>query len=173
MDNIIKISGRIWKAFSTIGIICMFICTFVIILNVILRRFFNMPIYGSTEIVRYVALGTASFSIIENEWSNGNVSMPIFIDALPRKIRDVVVFIGYAICSILFFILDYLLIRQAVNKFVTMSVSQELEFALWIPAAILAIGFFVLTLVLITKTVICGWAVKTGNTIKFEELRTD
>ena len=67
MNTLIKVSGKVWKAFSTIGIVCMFICVLVIILNIIFRRFFRAPIFGSTEIVRYMALCAASFSIIENE----------------------------------------------------------------------------------------------------------
>jgi len=95
--------------------------------------------------------------------------MPIIIDALPRKLRNIVLFIGFAITSCIFVVIDYLLIRQSFNKFVTKSVTQELEFPMWIPSAVLAVGFCALTLVIILKTVIYGWMVKTGVEVQIRE----
>jgi TRAP-type C4-dicarboxylate transport system permease small subunit len=173
MDKWIQNAGKIWQSFSAVGVLFLLVSALVIVVNVILRRFFNAPIYGSTEIVRYMAMGAASFSIIENEWSNGNVSMPLIIEMLSKKIRDRVLFAGYAIISCVFLVLDFLLTQQAVGKFFDGSFSQELKFALWIPSAVLSVGFIVLTLVLILKVFIYAWMIKTGNTVVFEQLRTD
>jgi len=142
-------------------------------LNVLLRRFFNMPIYGSTEIVRYISLACASFAIVEHEWVNGNINMPIILDAVPKKVRAIMLCTGYIIATGVFTFISYLLIRQVMNRYTFHSVSPDLGITLWIPALVLSIGFIAMTLTIIVKAVICGWMVKTGNNIVFERLRKD
>jgi TRAP-type C4-dicarboxylate transport system permease small subunit len=142
-----------------------------VMVNVILRRFFNSPIYGSTEFIRYISLLSASLAIAENEWVEGNAKMSLLLEKLPKKYADTLIFISGAICSAVFILVTYLLFVQAVDKFAKVDITPELNFPVWIPAIVLAIGFCILTVTIIIKTVILGHALKSGETIYFERLK--
>ena len=142
----------------------------VIVANIVLRRFFNAPIYGSTEIIQYLGLFVASMAIVETEWSSGNIVMSLFLDMAPQRVRNVILTIEFTINSIAMIVLDYLLFQDVIAKFLRGTLTSELKISRWIPSMVLAIGFVGLTLVLIVKTVIhCHMAI-TGKEIDFIKL---
>lgn len=167
MDRIVKMSRTIWKSFSAIAAVFMIIIILVIIANIILRRVFNAPIFGSTEIVQYAGLVVASLAIVEAEWTEGNITMALFIDMMSQHARNILMAIEFTINSIIFIVLDYLLIQDVIAKFNKGTVTPELKFPRWIPSTFLAVGFIGLTLVLIVKTAMYYQAIKTREPINF------
>jgi TRAP-type C4-dicarboxylate transport system permease small subunit len=141
-----------------------------IVANIILRRFFNSPIFGSTELVRYLSLCAASFALSDNEWVDGNVNMTLLLEMMSNKTRDIMVFLGNVFCAVSFVLISYLLIIQAISKYTKGDITTELGIPIWIPASILAFGFVVLTLMIAIKSVILGWALKTGEKIDFRNI---
>jgi TRAP-type C4-dicarboxylate transport system permease small subunit len=141
-----------------------------VVANIVLRRFFNAPIFGSTEIVRYVSLAAASFALAENEWIDGNVKMTVLLESMSKKAYDLFILIGNVVCSAVFILISYLLILQSISKFAKVDVSTELSLPLWIPAAVLAFGFCVLTLSIVIKSVILVYAFKVGETLDFRHI---
>ena len=173
MKRIIGISGRIWKVYSTVAIVFMFGSVVIIIANVVMRRFFNAPIFGSTEIIRYLGLSTACFAIVENEWSDGNITLTLLLDMMPKKMREIFMAVGFAVAACALVLLDFLLVRELIKKYVNGDFSSELMFPLWIPSLFLTLGVITLTIVVALKAAICMWCAKTGETVVFARLRTD
>ena len=170
MEKLINRASRAFRVFSNVAMVLLFVNVAIIIANIVMRRFFNAPIYGMTELVRYISLFVASFAIVENEWVDGNVSMTMVVDALHAKARCVTMFVANLATTVAFVVLDYLLIQQMVNKYRDMSMTVELRIRLWIPCAALVVGFVALTVVLALKTYIWAWMRKTGQVVKFSEL---
>ncbi|MDR1028832.1 MAG: TRAP transporter small permease [Clostridiales Family XIII bacterium] len=169
LEKRLKLATKFFRVFAEISMWLMFIDAVLIIVNIITRRFFNFPILGTTEMVRYLMLGCASFAIIENEWVDGNVSMLVFLEKLKEKTFKIVLGVVYAVTTIGTAIIAYLLIIQAALRFEDGQSSNELHFPLWIPATFIAIGFCVLVITLLLKTILYFWMGKTGNTLNFRK----
>ena len=173
MDKLIRRAGKTWRYLSWVAMATLFANSLIVIVNIILRRFFNAPIYGATEIVRYLSLFTASFAIADNEWVDGNVNMLLIVDALPEKTRKWVLCAANFVTSIGFGIVDWLLIQQTIRRFFDQTATTEIGLPLWIPNAVLTLGFCTLTIVIAAKAIIWFWMAKTGNTIVFRALGRD
>lgn len=158
---------KVWKATGLFAGIFLTANMLIIIANIIMRRFFNSPIYGSTEIVSYLSLITASFALAQNEWFDGNIRMSLVIEILPHKLSQWLIFIDYIICSVAFVYVSYLLGDQAVRKYATGDISTDLGVPLYIFSSVLALGFAILTVCIIIKTLVYGYAAFTGEEISF------
>lgn len=141
-----------------------------VIFNIVMRRFFNMPVFGATEVIRYGMLFCASFAIIENEWVDGNVSMLLFLEKMTHKTRQFVLFIMNAFSTFGVGFVAYLMIMQAIQRVADHQATPALNFPIWIPAACIAFGFVLLTVVLGIKTCVYYWMAKTGQTFVFRRL---
>lgn len=158
---------KVWKATALFASIFIVANMCIIIFNIVTRRFFNSPIYGSTEIVSYLSLITASFALAQNEWFDGNIRMSLVLEILPHKFSRYLIFVDYIVCSAAFVYITYLIGNQAVNKYVTGDISTDLGVPLYIFSAILALGFCILTVCIIIKTLVYGYAAFTSEEINF------
>jgi TRAP-type C4-dicarboxylate transport system permease small subunit len=170
LKKYVLLANKIWGCFAYLASALMVINVMVIILNIIMRRFFNMPIFGSTEFIRYISLGTASMALCQNEWVDGNIRMSLILEHLKKKTVHAIIFVVNLICSGAFAFISYLLIDQAIDKYFKNDVSPELYFPMWIPAAVLSVGFCVLTATLICKLFVSLYTLKTGEEVNLRGL---
>lgn len=160
-------ADKVWRATSSAASVFLLFNMFLILANIIMRRFFKTPIFGSTELVSYASLITASLALAQNEWFEGNIQMTLILDKLPRQISKYVVFVDYLVCSGAFVFITYLLGKSSVKQFSTGDYSQDLKLSIYIFYIILTIGFAILTACIILKTIICAYNAFTGSEIKF------
>lgn len=170
MDKLIEKSGKVWHACTVIGAVFMVISAVIIVANVILRKFFNAPIFGSTEIVQYLGLAITSFAIVQNEWGDGNITMALIVDRLPQKTHYILNAIELLIDTVVFGIIDWLLVKDVIAKFQRGNKTAELAFPKWIPSAVVLVGCVLLTIVLVTKAILYFRAVKEDRTLNFEKI---
>ena len=171
MERLIDKGGKVWHACTLIAGIFMAISAAIIILNIVLRRFFNLPIYGSTEMVQYLGLAISSFAVVQNEWGDGNITMALFVDMIrSRKARYLLNAVELLIEAVIFTVIDWLLFRDVLTKFSGGNLTSDLKFPKWIPSLVIAAGFILLTAVLVIKAVIYLGAVKTGKEIDFNAI---
>ena len=64
INKIVRISGKIWLVFTRIASLFMALSAALIIVNIITRKFFNAPIFGSTELIAYASLIIAALAMI-------------------------------------------------------------------------------------------------------------
>ena len=167
LKRFVKICNAVFAKFSVAGYVFIILCVLVAIANIILRRIFNFPIHGSTEMVQLCGLVTACLAIVETEWADGNVSLTILTDKLPAKAKNVLMSIVYAINVAIFVLVDVLLVNDMIRRFNVGRVTAELGIPWWVFSLILAFGFVFLTIVLLAKLVVYCAALKTGEKVNF------
>ncbi len=169
MKKLADSADKVWRATSLVASVFLLFNMCLIIANIIMRRFFNAPIFGSTEIVSYASLITASLALAQNEWFGGNIQMTLVIDILPERVSKYIVFIVNIVCSCAFVFITYLLKNAAVKQFAAGDYTQDLKLPLYIFYILLAIGFAILTICIIVKTIICGYNAISGQNVKFTD----
>ncbi len=161
-----KYEGIIGKIFSFTTYISDAFLVFImliVVINVIGRRFFNTPIYGATELVCYGSLAAAAFGLAQTEWLDGNVRMTLILEKTGVKFGTFLNLIVNIVGTIGFIIVGALMIRQSVTKFSDGSISTELHIPMYVVCAVLAVGFVLLAVALITKMVLYFLRVKEKN----------
>lgn len=144
------------------GIVLILLMTFLFV-NVLLRLFFNAPIRGSTEMVRYAALVGGSFALAQNEWFDGNIRVTMLLELLPTKAANVIAFLGYVFVSCGISFIVYFLIQQMLKYFRSGTLTIELSLPTGIFSGILAFGFFVLMICFCIKAIFYGYKIFVKN----------
>lgn len=144
---------RIWKCTTHISELFLFVLMILVIVNVVMRRFFNAPIFGVTELVCYASLASASFGLAQTEWHDGNVRMTLVMEKTNAKFSTYLNLIINIIGTISFAFVAYLLVIQAINRSSQHQVSTELKIPMYIVTGILALGFVLLLIALIAKVI--------------------
>jgi len=162
MEKLLLNANKIWKTEAAIACAFLFANVMLIMANIIMRRFFNAPIFGSTELIRYISLVAASLSIAQNEWIGGNISMTLIPEKLKAKAATRLGSITSTVVAGFFILVTYLLYIQVHDKFVKLDVSYELQLPVWIFALVLAVGFTALTATTIIKTILLWYVELTG-----------
>jgi TRAP-type C4-dicarboxylate transport system permease small subunit len=139
-----------------------------IVVNIIARRFFDAPIFGVTELVRYGALLAASFALIGNEWCDGNIKMMLILEHLSEKKRALLDAVTGVMSVCGFGYVCWHLSMQVLYKYSKGELSVDLAIPLWILAGILAFGMILLALCVVVKTVLSLYTVLTGEKIPTE-----
>lgn len=179
MEKFLDMTNKLWWIWARVSCVFMGAVIILIVVNVVLRRVFNAPIFGSTELICYGVLLTSSFALAQCEWVDGNIRIGLVIDMLPTDaLRNGFMFVINLACTIGLAVCCYLLIDQTMLKFVHGDQSLSLRFPIWFFYLVLSIGFALLTLTFVTKeilTVYCivkkqpGYNLKEYSRKKFDE----
>jgi TRAP-type C4-dicarboxylate transport system permease small subunit len=162
MKNLLLYANKIWRVEAAAAWVFLFANVLIIVVNIVMRRFFNAPIVGATEIIRYISLIAAGLALAQNEWIDGNITMSLIHEKLKRKNAKRLKAITNSIVAVIFVLITYLLFIQVRDKIVNLDVSYELQIPVWIPALILAVGFTVLTVSIIIKSILLWFIEVTG-----------
>ena len=167
MDSFEKKAYGVLKILGRIGSIILFLDMCFIIINIIARSFFNAPFFGSTEIVRYFAMVGGALAIAVNQYDDGNIKVTLVLEMLSAKARDVLAFIAELVLTGGFGLITYYLFMYMMKLQSKGDATLDLKLPTWIFLAILAIGFLLMTLANLMKTVVRGRCL--AKKINFEE----
>ncbi|MDR1246725.1 MAG: TRAP transporter small permease [Clostridiales Family XIII bacterium] len=171
MNKLLLYANKIWRFEAAAAWVFLFANVLLIVVNIVMRRFFNAPIVGATEIIRYISLVAAGLSLAQNEWIDGNITMSLIHEKLKVKSANRLRAVTNSIVSLIFILITYLLYIQVSDKIVNLDVSYELQIPVWIPALVLAFGFTLLTVSIIIKSVLLWFIEATGApAINFRDL---
>ena len=155
MKKLLVVSNKVWKAEIYVAWVLMFFVMMLVITNIILRRFFGSPIYGSTELVRYLSLCVASFALAQNEWIDGNITMTLIQERIKsKKAVGIIMAVTTTICALVFILISYLFCMQVNTRITNHDITAELKMPIWIPTLIFAVGAIFLTASLIIKCIL-------------------
>ncbi len=160
MLNFEKNISKIWKLSTYISDIFLFGILILAVVNVMMRRLFNAPIFGVTELVCYGSLASAAFGLAQTEWLDGNVRMTLILEKTGVKFGCILNLLVNIVGTCGFTYVSCFLIKQAVDKFSTGHLSSELRFPMYIVTGILAIGFALLAVALLTKVILYAKRIK-------------
>ncbi|MDR1571877.1 MAG: TRAP transporter small permease [Clostridiales Family XIII bacterium] len=163
MSKLLIVATKIWKVEAYVAWVFMFANVLLIIFNIVMRRFFGTPIFGSTEMIRYISLCAASFALAQNEWIDGNITMSLIHEQLPKKAAGRLKAITNTICAAVFILITYLLYMQTYGRFVRQDVSYDIQIPIWAPSLVFAVGFTFLTVSIIIKAILLWHAEMTGG----------
>ena len=133
-----------------IGIIGLMLMMLITVVDVAGRIFLNEPLQGSYEMVQYSMVVAVFFCFGHIQVVGGNISVEVVVDRLPVKVQDIIELITTIISIGLFAFVTYASILQVQQVQRTGSASGVLSIPDWPFAAVLAFGYFILTLVLIS-----------------------
>jgi TRAP-type C4-dicarboxylate transport system permease small subunit len=170
LEKLILRSNRILRVFALVASCTMTLTMALIILNVVLRRFFNAPIFGATEIVCYASLVTASFALGQNEWVDGNIRMTLLLEKLSVEKGYVLSFVINVITTVAFVLFTYLLAQKAIGNYQKNDISFDLHFPVWVPAMILSVGFGILAVTMAVKALAYLYSIRFGHAWDFRAL---
>lgn len=163
MKKLAKVANKTWTVAALVAGVSLTFIMLLIVVNIIARRFFGKPVFGSTEIVRYSSLIGGALALAMNEWFDGNIQMTFLLENIKPKTRLIIELVDYIVCSAAFIYICYLLCTQTVNKYIKMDATTDLHLPIYIFAGILAFGFILLTICLIIKAILKVHEIKTGE----------
>jgi len=168
--KIIQVSNKAWKITTYVASLFMALSALLIIVNIITRKFFNAPIYGSTELIAYGSLVIAGFAIIDCEWADGNITLTIILDMFSQKVHYIISAIEHILMGLFYIVCDYLLFHDTLTKFASKVVTTDLDMPKWIFSGIMVVGFTLMTVVAFVKAILLLMAAKNNERISFSEI---
>ncbi len=130
------------KAVGAMSITCMMMLTVVDVVG----RFFKHPIFGSVELVSFLATIVIAASLPYTYKVDGHVGVEILVRLLPQKAQLVIGLFTRTISLILFGIVTWQMFLYAEDIHHTGEVSMNLEFPIYYIVYMLAFGMFVFSL---------------------------
>jgi len=85
-----NIAKKIFSITDFLAGICFFSVMALILVNILMRKIFNLPIMGTYELVGLLTATGLGFALANCEIKNGNVSMSLFTDRMPKKMRGII-----------------------------------------------------------------------------------
>ncbi len=156
---------KINKVITGIGGMILIVNIVIVIANIILRRVFNAPIFGSTEYVQYISLIVGALGLCQNEWYNGNVTMTLVLEKVSAKTADILRLICSIVSTIGFTYVSILMVNDVFAKMAKDVVTNTLKMPKWIFVAILAFGVIMLTITIFVKMLMQIHYLRTGERI--------
>ena len=141
-----KIVSRVCGFFAAMAIVFMTLLT---VGDVVMRYFFSKPILGSFEITEYILVVVVFLSIPWATMEGVNVRVDLITEKLAKKTRAIL----YAVSCFLSMIISFLIVWFTIPEAEYARELQEKSDMLNIPTYpfyfLIAVGFFVLFLILI------------------------
>lgn len=154
MEKYEKTVSKIWAVMTQISNFFLFVLMMLVVINVVMRRVFNAPIFGVTELVCYGSLAAAAFGLAQTEWMDGNVRMTLVLERTSVKFGCVLNLVVNIVGLIGFSYVSWYLVQQVITDFTSGQLSSELRFPMYIVTCVLAIGFILLTIAILTKLIL-------------------
>jgi len=97
--------------------ICFFSVMILILLNIIMRKLFNLPIMGTFELVGLLTATGIGFSLAFCEMNNGNVAMSLITDRLNAKAQALVTILVSLIALVFWTMVTWRLFAYGCSSF--------------------------------------------------------
>lgn len=152
--------GRVMAVIGGVGITFMMV---IVIVNVIARRILGSPIYGVQEIVRYTSLFIGSIGLLRLEWTDNSIRMTLFLELASVKTRLVFELLTNIVAIVGFSAVSFFLFKQVGSYARSGQLTEDIKIPMTIPGAVLAAGFFCLTICVLIKAILFAAALIKGE----------
>jgi TRAP-type C4-dicarboxylate transport system permease small subunit len=145
-----KYSHSISRIVNIVGAIVLAVMMFIVAADVTLRYILNAPIKGSVELVEAAMVISTFFAVAYTASKKGHVAIDLVITRLPRKAVTVIDIVIYLISISFFSLMIWRNLIRANAALVEHQVTTVLSIPLYPLMFIIAFGFILLTLVLLS-----------------------
>jgi TRAP-type C4-dicarboxylate transport system permease small subunit len=162
MHNIIKFLNRtsdVLKIISAISLASMMFLTF---FDVVGRKFGN-PIFGSIEIVSFLAIITISTALPYTHKIDGHIGVEILVRLLPEKVQIIISTITQFLGLIFFGLATWQMLLYALDTQTSGELSMNLGFPVYLLMYVASFGLFIFSLTLVESVI--------NNIIKLRDKR--
>ncbi|NNG01190.1 MAG: TRAP transporter small permease [Desulfobacteraceae bacterium] len=150
MNFIYKINYYLNQALVILAGCCLLTLIFLTSANVILR-FFGRPIQGTFELMGYLGALAGALALGFTQMRRGHIAVDVLFNSFPVKLKKAMNIINYTVCGTLFALAGWQLFEKATILKNTGEVTETLRIVYYPFTYATAVGFFVLTLVLLTE----------------------
>jgi TRAP-type C4-dicarboxylate transport system permease small subunit len=140
--------SRLSRILIAIGIAFLLLLTFIMVVSVILRYFFNSPIPGILEIIEYMMVTLLTLGLAHTAVAKRNIIIDMLITHLPPGFHDGFIAAASVLSLGFFALVTWASVLYAQSQYEVMAVSSILHIPRWPFASVVAFGCFLLTLVL-------------------------
>lgn len=152
MKYIFSIQDRLSVLLRYVGATALTAMMLLTVVDVI-GRFFKHPIFGSVELVGFLAVITAAAALPHTYKVNGHVGVEIVVRLLPQKVRLWIQVITRTLSLALFSVIAWQMFLYACDIKQTGEVSMNLEFPIHYIVFILAVGLMIFSVTIIQRLV--------------------
>lgn len=136
---------------NKLSMLILFLLMFLTAIDVLMRNFFNKALIGTFEITGLGVALIVFFSLGSTQLKGEHISIDVFTNKLPMKIRG---FLGLIINTILFGVLlltTWQLILYTNNSFINNQITADLNLQIYLFTLLGSIGFFFFTITLLVN----------------------
>ncbi len=123
-------------------------------INVISRRFFNAPIYGSTELVQYGTLAAISLAAANTTLRREHPCVGLVVDALPPVGKSILRMITDCVCTVLLGLVTINLWPYFMEQYQSPRTTETLFIPYWIISGMILFCIFTVALVMLYHTIV-------------------
>ncbi|MEA4954519.1 MAG: TRAP transporter small permease [Pseudoflavonifractor sp.] len=146
-----KVISTIYKYTEYIGCAIIALLAFLVVLNVITRRFFSLPIFGITEIVQYGTLAAISLAAANTTYLRNHPSVSILVDLLKPKAKSLTCAVTELISMGMLGYVGWNLIPNTVKEFNGFRTTESLFIPYWVISAMI---LFCILSVMVTELIL-------------------
>jgi TRAP-type C4-dicarboxylate transport system permease small subunit len=144
---------KIWNFLKTIVIKAdnlaagiLFANSALVVLNILLRSLFRLPIFGVYEIVCYASLIMVSLSLGNCSLSGAHTNLTLVVEKIPGKARIILEAIVELVVLINFLFITWNMGKYMQSRYRIGEVSAVLRLPIYILVGLIVLGFALLTL---------------------------
>ncbi|MCK5311638.1 MAG: TRAP transporter small permease [Desulfobacteraceae bacterium] len=152
MQNILKILDKIsnfLKVISAISLASMMFLTFVDVMG----RKFASPIFGSIEIVSFLAIITITAALPYTHKIDGHIGVEILVRLLPEKVQTKISLFTQFISLIFFSLATWQMFLYANDTLASGELSMNLGFPVYLLMYVVSFGLFIFSLTIIESII--------------------
>ncbi len=152
MQNIFKIldkTSNALKVLSAIGLTSMMFLTF---FDVVGRKF-GHPIFGSIEIVSFLAIITIAAALPYTHKIDGHIGVEIIVRLLPEKIQTVINILTQSLCLFFFSLATWQMLLYANDTHASGELSMNLGFPVYLLMYVVSFGLLIFSLTMLESII--------------------
>ena len=138
-----RLITRISSALMVVAGIALLLMMSQMVVDVVMRLFFNRPIEGNLEIVSvYHMVAVVFLPLALVELGHQHISVDVVVQMFPKRVKRVVYVFGYLVCAVFFGVLGYQTLLDALESLRTGEIlMSSIYVTIWPAKFLLPVGF--------------------------------
>lgn len=151
VDRLNRVIPPLTSVFHDIGSVALAMMMFLTATDVFMRYFFNMPITGSYDLTEFLMVIVISFGLAYCALQKGHVKVELVIGMFGQRTQAVINTITCFLSLLLISVIAWQCIKYIKVMYLTKTAYTVILIPVYPSIAIVAFGFFILWLVLLTE----------------------